>query len=208
VLGAEFVVTGSINQATVEAGTSEAVKDMLQVVGPQDTAMAPAGDMFELGSKVQVLSRGVLFPARANKLYDLYRAHASLDDIDANTQRQIQDKFFHRSFAEVRDDVRMHYERTRPAELEKIARDPKCAMGKVFRWYFAYCNRIALQGDDSDRANYQVCCGPALGSFNQWVAGTQLESWRHRHVDELAEVLMQSTADMLSQRLMSYASVD
>ena len=54
VLGAEFIVTGSVNQCTVEAGTSDVVKDMLEGMGVNDTAYAPSGEMFELGSKVQV----------------------------------------------------------------------------------------------------------------------------------------------------------
>src|SRR5262249_44676125 len=62
VLGADFIVTGSINQCTVEAGHSEAVKDLLEKMHIQDTDHAPAGDMFEMGSRVQVLKKGVFFP--------------------------------------------------------------------------------------------------------------------------------------------------
>jgi len=82
ILGADFVVTGSINQCTVEAGTSNQVKDMLQQINIQDTSYAPAGDMFEIGAKVQVMKRGVFFPARANKLYDLWRQFDSFSEID------------------------------------------------------------------------------------------------------------------------------
>lgn len=56
-LGADFIVTGSINQCTVEAGTSNNAKDMLEQINIQDTTYAPAGDMFELGAKVQVLKK-------------------------------------------------------------------------------------------------------------------------------------------------------
>jgi trans-AT polyketide synthase/acyltransferase/oxidoreductase domain-containing protein len=62
ILGADFILTGSINQCTVEAGTSEAAKDVLQQLNVQDTDYAPAGDMFELGAKVQVVRKGVFFP--------------------------------------------------------------------------------------------------------------------------------------------------
>ncbi|UXI65934.1 PfaD family polyunsaturated fatty acid/polyketide biosynthesis protein [Tahibacter amnicola] len=60
-MGADFVLTGSINQCTVESGISDSAKDLLQTAGVNDTAYAPAGDMFELGAKVQVLKRGVFF---------------------------------------------------------------------------------------------------------------------------------------------------
>ena len=45
ILGADFILTGSINQCTVEAGTSDIVKDMLSQMNVQDTDYAPAGDM-------------------------------------------------------------------------------------------------------------------------------------------------------------------
>src|SRR3954462_15450892 len=73
ILGADFILTGSINQCTVEAGTSAAAKDGLQELNVQDTDYAPAGDMFELGARVQVAKRGLFFPARANRLYELYQ---------------------------------------------------------------------------------------------------------------------------------------
>ncbi|MGH8260794.1 MAG: PfaD family polyunsaturated fatty acid/polyketide biosynthesis protein, partial [Steroidobacteraceae bacterium] len=100
-LGAQFVVTGSINQCTVEAGTSDCVKDMLQEMNIQDTDYAPAGDMFELGAKVQVLKRGVLFPTRASRLHELWRQYDRWEDIDAKLRRQIEEKFFMRSFEAV-----------------------------------------------------------------------------------------------------------
>lgn len=83
-LGADFIVTGSINQCTVEAGTSESAKDLLQQINVQDTDYAPAGDMFEMGAKVQVIRKGVFFPARANKRltikYSAARLWARLTD--------------------------------------------------------------------------------------------------------------------------------
>ena len=41
VMGADFVLTGSINQCTVEAGMSDAVKDLLLEINVQDTGYAP-----------------------------------------------------------------------------------------------------------------------------------------------------------------------
>ena len=70
-VGADFVCTGSINQCTVESGMSDVVKDLLQDINVQDTEYAPAGDMFEIGARVQVLKKGTFFPARANKLFML-----------------------------------------------------------------------------------------------------------------------------------------
>ncbi len=85
ILGADFILTGSINQCTVEAGTSDAVEDILQMINVQNTAYAPAGDMFDLGAKVQVVREGLFFPSRANKLYELYKMYNALDEIDEKT---------------------------------------------------------------------------------------------------------------------------
>ncbi|QMU65925.1 MAG: ACP S-malonyltransferase [Flavobacteriaceae bacterium] len=41
VMGTDFILTGSINHCTVEAGTSDAVKDLLEAINVQDTDYAP-----------------------------------------------------------------------------------------------------------------------------------------------------------------------
>ncbi|MFS0873159.1 ACP S-malonyltransferase [Paenibacillus xylanilyticus] len=196
-LGADYLVTGSINQCTVEAQTSESVKDLLQEMNVQDTAYAPAGDMFEIGARVQVLKKGVFFPARANKLYDLYRQFNSLEEIDEKTRRILQERYFKRSFDEVYREVQAY---VTPQEIEKAERNPKHKMALIFKWYFGYSSRMALSGDAEYTVDYQVHCGPALGAFNRWVKGTPLESWRARHVDVIGKKLMRETADLLNQR--------
>jgi trans-AT polyketide synthase/acyltransferase/oxidoreductase domain-containing protein len=200
ILGADFILTGSINQCTVEAGTSDAAKDILQQLNVQDTDYAPAGDMFELGAKVQVVRKGVFFPARANKLYDLYRHYNSLDEIDNKTKKQIQDKYFHRSFEDVYAETKAYYSQHMPEEIEKAERNPKHKMALIFKWYFVHTMRLAMRGSAEQKVDYQIHCGPAIGAFNQWVKGTALENWRNRHVDEIADKLMQGTAELLSQR--------
>ncbi|WP_437675001.1 ACP S-malonyltransferase [Sorangium sp. So ce131] len=200
VLGADFILTGSINQCTVESGVSSAVKDTLEQINIQDTDYAPAGDMFEMGAKVQVLRKSVLFPARAKKLYELYRQHESLDEIDPEVRAKIEQRYFRRSLDEVYRETREHFLREDPREIEKADQDPKHKMALVFRWYFGHSQRLAMEGDEGSRVDYQVHCGPALGAFNQWVKGTALASWRNRHVDEIAQELMRSTAEYLNQR--------
>jgi trans-AT polyketide synthase/acyltransferase/oxidoreductase domain-containing protein len=200
-LGADFILTGSINQCTVEAGTSNAVKDMLQEMEVQDTAYCPAGDMFEIGAKIQVFRKGLFFPARANKLYDLYRTYNSLDEIDSNTKRQIEEKYFRRSFAEVWAETRTYLEENKPDEIVKAEQSPKHKMALIFRWYFVHTSRLAMDGDLDYKVDFQIHCGPALGAFNQYVKGTRFERWQDRHVDEIGKHLMAETAKYLEQRL-------
>ena len=80
-MGAAYVVTGSINQSCIEAGTSQYTKQLLAQAEMADVMMAPAADMFEMGVKLQVLKRGTLFPLRAQKLFDLYKNYDSIEDI-------------------------------------------------------------------------------------------------------------------------------
>ncbi len=202
ILGADFILTGSINQCTVEAGMSDAVKDLLQEVNVQDTEYAPAGDMFEMGSKIQVLRKGVFFPARANKLYDLYRLYNSIDEIDDKTKKQLQERYFQCSFEDIYKEVKAYWPPEKIAQAEK---NPKQKMALIFRWYFGYSSRIALAGETDRRVDFQVHCGPALGAFNQWVKNTELHSWRNRHVDQIAEKLMVGTADILNRRFQEFA---
>jgi trans-AT polyketide synthase/acyltransferase/oxidoreductase domain-containing protein len=202
ILGADFIMTGSINQCTLEAATSDAVKDLLQQINVQDTEYAPAGDMFELGAKVQVLKKGLLFPARANKLYGLYCRYNSLDEIDEKTQKELEERYFKRSFEEVYQAIKLFYP---AAEIKKVDENPRHKMALIFRWYFGYASRLALSGSKEAKVDYQVHCGPALGAFNQWVKGTPLENWRKRHVDVIGEKIMIATATLLNDRLHSLA---
>ena len=116
-LGADFVLTGSVNQCSPEAGTSDAVKDMLADLDVQDTAYAPAGDMFELGARVQVARKGTLFAARANKLYQLYRQVESLDQLDATTRETLEQRYFRQSLDRVWEQARDRLRGERGEEL-------------------------------------------------------------------------------------------
>lgn len=202
VLGADFILTGSINQCTVESGASDAVKDMLQMAQVQDTDYAPAGDMFESGAQVQVLRKGVLFPGRGRKLLELYRQHASIDDIDARTRQQIETRYFKRSFDDVWAETEAYYAKSGRRSVSQLSAKEKMAL--IFRWYFVHSTRLALEGNPEHALDFQIHCGPALGAFNQWVQGTELESWRSRHVADIALRLMAGTAQALSARLDRY----
>ncbi len=197
VMGVDFILTGSINQCTPEAGTSALVKDLLQEMQVHDTDYAPSGDLFEQGSKVQVLKKGIFFPARANKLMSLYRQHESLDELDPKTRQQIEERYFRRSLDKVYDEVRTTCS---PGDIERAERSAKHRMALVFKRYFRDSTDWALAGDAEHKVDFQIQCGPALGAFNQWVAGTELAPWQARHVDVVADRLMTETAALLRGR--------
>ena len=165
VLGADFVVTGSINQCTVEAGTSHAVKDILQDINVQDTAYAPAGDMFEVGAQVQVVKKGVFFPARGNKLYELYQRYSSLDEIPADTRNQLEQRYFGRTCQQIWEDTKAHYRQVAPAKIAEVEISPKQKMASVFKWYFAHSGRVAIEGRLSEKVNFQNPLRTGAGCF-------------------------------------------
>lgn len=203
---ADFVVTGSINQCTVEAGISDAVKDRLQSIDVQDTDYCPAGDMFEIGALVQVLKKGVLFPGRANRLAALYRTHDSWEEIPEGVRRQIQETYFKKSVDEVWRETLEYLEKTgRHAEIRRAEHSPKRRMALIFRWYYGYSSRLSFTDPERDPVNTQVHTGPALGAFNQWARGTPLEDWKNRHPDRIAGELMREASSILLERLRALA---
>jgi PfaD family protein len=181
-MGAAYVLTGSINQACVESGSSDAVREMLAAAEQADVAMAPAADMFEMGVRVQVLKRGTMFPMRAAKLYELYRTYASLETLPAAERDPLEKTYFRASVAEVWEQTRVYFQRRDPGQVARAERDPKHKMALVFRWYLGQSSRWANGGEPTRRLDYQVWCGPAMGAFNEWVRGSFLEVPRNRRV--------------------------
>ena len=189
-LGADFIFTGSINQCTVESGANDVIKELLNTISIHDTAITIAGDMFEIGAKVQVVKKDTHFHIRANKLYQLFLQYNSVEEIPQVTKQQIETQYFKRTFSEVWDLICEYKSEKNPEQITEAKENPRLKMALIFKWFFAHCNQLTLNGDESEKDNFLIFCGPALGSFNQWVQGTQYEYWKNRHVDKIAELLM------------------
>jgi PfaD family protein len=195
-MGADYVVTGSINQCCVEAGTSLAAKSMLAMAGIADCEMAPAADMFEMGVEVQVLKRGCFFPMRARQLYQLYAAYQGIADFPAEVRQRLEEQTFQRSLDDVWQDTVDYFEQRDPAQIERARGNPKRKMALIFRCYLGMSSRWATSGEPARTMDYQLWCGPAMGSFNDWVRGSSLEPLENRHVDVIADHLMVGAAFM------------
>lgn len=193
-MGADYVVTGSINQACLEAGTSDRVKALLAEAGSADVIMAPAADMFEMGVKVQVLKRGTMFPMRAQKLYDIYQEHDSLAALDPATRTDLEEKIFQRNLDQVWEDCVAFFEARDPDQLEKARRSPRKKMALIFRWYLGLATHWGIRGEPERAFDYQIWCGPAMGAFNDWTAGTRLADPDSREIVEVAQALMEGAA--------------
>jgi trans-AT polyketide synthase, acyltransferase and oxidoreductase domains len=193
-MGAAYVVTGSINQSCVEAGTCEYTKKLLAQAEMVDVMMAPAADMFEMGVKLQVLKRGTMFPMRAQKLYELYRACDSIEEIPLTEREKLEKQVFRKSIAEVWEETVTYLTKYNPEKLAKAANNPKFKMALIFRWYLGLSSRWSNLGERGREVDYQIWCGPAMGSFNDWVRGSYLEDVKNRHVVDIANHIMMGAA--------------
>lgn len=205
--GAAYVLTGSINQSCVEAGTSALVKEMLCEVDIGGVDMAPAADMFELGARVQVLKHRSLFSARARKLYELYRSHGAWERIPARERAHIEARYFQCSFDEVCHQVEDYLAAHNPAELEAVRRHPGKRLARAFRWYLHMGTRWAVTGAREREADFQVWCGPAMAAFNHWVRGSALEPPSGRRVALVAQNLLHGAAALERARFLAMQGV-
>jgi trans-AT polyketide synthase/acyltransferase/oxidoreductase domain-containing protein len=193
-MGAAYLVTGSVNQACVESGSSDTVRLMLAQAAQADVAMAPAADMFEMGVKLQVLKRGTMFPMRAAKLYELYRAYPSLEAIPEAERVPLEKNVFKLPFEEVWKQTREFFQKRDPSQNVKAEADPKHKMALVFRWYLGQSSRWANAGVPDRQLDYQVWCGPAMGAFNEWAKGSFLEAPANRRAVTVALNLLYGAA--------------
>lgn len=206
-MGADYVLTGSINQACVEAGTSDFVRDLLLQATQVDVIMGPAADMFEMGVNVQVLKRGTMFAMRARKLYELYKAHNRIEDIPPATKAQLEKDFFRKPLEEIWNETADFFKTRDPKQLEVAARDPKHKLALIFRWYLGRSSKWANTGDATRKLDYQIWCGPAMGAFNSWAKGSFLEDPEQRTVAQVARNLLEGASVVTrAQQLRSYGA--
>jgi trans-AT polyketide synthase, acyltransferase and oxidoreductase domains len=196
-MGAAYLVAGSINQACIESGTCDEVRQMLAETRQADITMAPSGDMFEMGVNVQVLKRGTMFSMRAAKLYELYRAYGSIEELPAVERQKLEKTVFKLPLETVWQQTRSYFEQRDPRQNARAEADPKHRMALVFRWYLGQSPVWANRGEAERRIDYQIWCGPAMGAFNEWVRGSFLESVAERRVATVAYNILFGAAVLL-----------
>ena len=193
-MGAAYLVTGSINQACTESGTSDGVKELLAKVASTDVTMAPASDMFELGVELQVLKRGTLFGARAKKLYEYYNRYKSIDAIPTDERLKLEKQTFKMPLEQVWDGCVSFFEERDPEQIEKAKGNPKRKMALIFRWYLGLSSNWANAGVPDRVMDYQIWCGPAMGAFNEWTKDSYLSQANNRKVADVANHLLEGAA--------------
>ena len=181
---------------------------MLAETQQADTIMAPAADMFEMGVKLQVLKRGTMFAMRAQKLYELYRAYDGIEAIPAAERTQLEKQMFRDSLENIWEQTRSFLMEREPGQVTKAERDPKHKMALVFRWYLGKSSRWANAGEPTRQMDYQVWCGPAMGAFNEWTAGTFLADPAERHVATVGMNILRGAANATRQNMLRAQGVN
>ncbi|MCK6525494.1 PfaD family polyunsaturated fatty acid/polyketide biosynthesis protein, partial [Myxococcota bacterium] len=206
-MGADYVMTGSVNQASVEASTSALVKEMLAAATASDTAMAAAADTMELGGEVQVLRAGTLYAARSRKLAALHRRYERLERLPDEERVLLEERIFRRPLAQVWTETQAWLAEHAPEQLPIAERDPSHRMALVFRWYLGQSSAWAQAGLAARKADFQIWCGPAMGSFNAWARGGPLEPLSGRGVVAIQRHLMRGAALLMRVRILEAQGV-
>jgi PfaD family protein len=150
--------------------------------------------MFEMGVTVQVLKRGTMFAMRASKLYELYRAHGSIEEIPPAEREKLEKTVFRAGLDEIWRETEAFFRERDPRQIERAAKNPKHKMALVFRWYLGQSSNWANSGDADRVMDYQVWCGPAMGAFNEWTQGSCLERVEDRRIADVARNLLYGAA--------------
>lgn len=185
-MGAAFVVTGSVNQSCLESSASSHSKKLLAQMEMTDVAMAPASDMFEMGVKVQVLKRGTMFAMRAQKLFEIYSRYESIEEIPPQEREKLESTVFKMTLDAVWDECKIFFSARDPKQIERANQNSKAKMALVFRWYLGLSSRWSNIGEKGREMDYQIWCGPSMGAFNDWVRGSYLEEPENRKIADVS----------------------
>lgn len=194
-MGAAYVLTGSVNQCTIESGLSPEARALLHTAGPADVMMAPAADMFEQGVEVQVLKHGTLFPLRAKRLHALYRSGESLDTLCPKDRDFIEiclGETINGAWQATAD----YLQANNPSLLQRAESDGNKRLALLARRYLFNAAQWARDGAPGKQLDYQIWCGPAMGAFNEWARGSCLEASENRTVKQIAWNLLEGAAHL------------
>ena len=138
-----------------------------------------------------------MFPMRSTRLYEIYRAHAGLENLNETDRSFVEKQLLRSSVEEAWRSTREFFLKRDPAQVERAERDPKHRMALVFRSYLGLSSRWANAGEASRVMDYQIWCGPAMGAFNEWTKGTFLADPNNRNVATVAFNLLHGASVVL-----------
>ncbi len=194
-LGADYVLLGSIHQATVEAGTSSLVKEMLCKAQIDHFSYGVSPDMFEQGAVVQVFSQGTMYAQRTKTLRNIYLKNDGISDLSSKERTRVE-KILGKPIESIWLETQTYWQEKEPKLIARAKRDEKLKMSLIFRWYLGLSSRWARQGFVKRKKDFQIWSGPALGSFNYWVQGTPLEEPKNRNAVVVAQTILEGVLSL------------
>ena len=116
---------------------------------------------------------------------------------------KLEQTYFRQSLDQVWEETRTFFERRDPEQVVRADRNPRHKMALIFRWYLGRASLWANSGDATRKIDYQIWCGPAMGTFNQWTKGTFMEDRTNRDVVTVAMNIMWGAAVLLRNSRLS-----
>jgi PfaD family protein len=135
-----------------------------------------------------------MYAMRADRLYEAYRDHASVEAIPGPERAALERDVLHATIDEIWAETRAFWQGRDPDQLVRAERDPRHRMALIFRWYLGKSSRWAIDGDAARRTDYQLWAGPAVGAFNRWTRGSFLAEPGERTVTQIALNLLEGAA--------------
>lgn len=192
-MGADFVVTGSINQACVESGTSGIVKEMLSKASQSDFELVPSADTFEIGGKVQVLKKGNKFAQRAKFLEKIFNEKASIEELHENDVEFLESKILGNKIEAEWESTKKYFSKINPKTIETAENNPKKKMALIFKSYLGKSSSWAINGNEERKDDFQIWSGQSIAAFNSWAENSYLESHENRRVSDVALNLLKAS---------------
>jgi PfaD family protein len=118
----------------------------------------------------------------------------SIEQIPAEERDKLEKAIFKRDIESIWQDTIKFFTERDPAQIERAQNNPKRKMALVFRWYLGLASRWSNSGEKGREMDYQIWCGPSMGSFNDWVRGTYLAEPDNRHVADVAVQILTGAA--------------
>jgi PfaD family protein len=106
----------------------------------------------------------------------------------------LEKQILRKTIAEIWQETSTYLSQRNPEKLSKAANNPQLKMALIFRWYLGLSSRWSNTGEKGREIDYQIWCGPAMGSFNNWVRGSYLADINNRRVVDVAGQIMTGAA--------------
>jgi PfaD family protein len=137
-----------------------------------------------------------MFGVRASRLRELYGSYASLGELPAREREWLEHEVLRTTCEQAWEQARSFWAERDPSQVDRAEAEPRHRMALVFRAYLGRASRWAITGEPERRADYQIWCGPAMGAFNAWVAGSFLSDPACRTVAQVAANLLEGAASI------------